>query len=459
MTFPKHFTWGAAAASYQIEGAAREDGKGLSVWDMMCRKDGAIWNGQSGDVACDHYHRYKADVAHMRDIGLKAYRLSVSWPRILPRGTGKPSARGLAFYDRLIDELLKANITPYVTLFHWDYPYDLYCRGGWLHPDSSDWFADYATLVARKLSDRVTHWMTLNEPQCFIGLGHRDGVHAPGDKLGLREVLRAAHNALLAHGKAVRVLRAAAKSKAVIGYAPVGVVKIPATESVADVRAARQAMFSLTTPTLWNNTWWMDPVFRGSYPADGLKTFRHVLPVIGANDMKIISTPVDFFGTNIYSGEFIRAGRDGKPEPVPLPTGIGLTAFHWPVTPSSLYWGPRFFHERYGRPVYITENGLANTDWVALDGRVHDPARIDFTTRYLRELGRAIADGVDVRGYFHWSIMDNFEWGEGFKQRFGMIHVDYLTQKRTLKDSAYWYKNVIATNGAALGSTRQIHEQ
>ena len=450
MSFRKDFVWGAAAASYQVEGAVNEDGCGASVWGMLCRKPGAVWNGQSGEVASDHYHRYKEDVALMKTLGLKAYRLSVSWPRVLPEGTGRVNAKGLAFYDRLIDELLAAGVAPYVTLFHWDYPYELYCRGGWLNPDSPDWFAAYAKVVAEKLGDRVKHWMTLNEPQCFIGLGHQDGVHAPGDKLGFTEVLRAGHHALLAHGKGVQSIRAASKGACSIGLAPVGSISAPVSEKPEDVAAARQAIFSVTAKNCWSNTWWMDPIFLGRYPEDGEKLFAAEMPPIGPTDLKTISQPLDFFGVNIYGGQFVRAGADGRPEPVPYPAGHPITAFYWYVQPEALYWGPRFFHERYKLPVYITENGMSCLDWVALDGKVHDPQRIDFTRRYLLQLRKAAADGVDVRGYFHWSIMDNFEWAEGYKHRFGMIHVDYPTGTRTIKDSGWWYKGVIAANGANL---------
>jgi len=450
MTFPKGFVWGAAAASYQVEGAAYEDGKGLSVWDMFCRKQGTIWNGQSGDVACDHYHRYKGDVALMKEIGLHAYRLSISWPRVIPDGTGAVNPQGLAFYERLVDELLAANIQPYVTLFHWDYPYELYCRGGWLNPDSSNWFADYACVVVDKLSDRVKHWMTLNEPSCFIGIGHMEGQHAPGDRLGFAQVLRATHNALLAHGKAAQAIRATSRGACQIGFAPVGAVAIPATDKPEDIQAARQAMFSITERNVWSNTWWMDPIFFGKYPGDGLKLFGRDVPPIRPGDLETICQPLDFFGFNHYQGQTYRAGTNEQPEHVPYPVGHPLTAFRSYVTPESLYWGPRFFAERYKLPIVVTENGMSNVDWVALDGKVHDPQRIDFTRRYLLQLEKALADGIDVRGYFYWSIMDNFEWAEGFKERFGLIYVDYPTQKRILKDSAYWYQQVIATNGASL---------
>ncbi len=450
MDFPEAFVWGAAASSYQIEGAAYEDGKGPSVWDAFCRQPGKIWNNQSGDVACDHYHRYQEDVGLMKEVGLQAYRLSLSWPRIIPGGTGAVSPEGLAFYDRLVDRLVAAGIVPYVTLFHWDYPWELYPRGGWLDRDSSDWFAEYARVVVDRLSDRVRHWVTLNEPQCFIGLGHQFGFHAPGDALDLPRVLTAAHNTLLAHGKAVQAIRTYSRTEPRIGLAPVGLVNVPSTESDADIEAARQAMFSITDRSLWNNTWWTDPVFFGRYPEDALELFGGDVPAIGDKDMETISQSLDFFGTNIYFAQRTRAGEDGRPRVLPLPMGQAMTAFNFPVLPEALYWGTRFFWERYRIPIIITENGMANVDWVSLDGKVHDPQRIDFLRRYLLELRKACREGVDVRGYFQWSILDNFEWTEGYKQRFGLIYVDYPTQKRILKDSAYWYRDVIASHGASL---------
>ena len=450
MAFPKNFIWGGATASYQIEGAAREDGKGLSVWDILCRRPGAIWHGHTGDVACGHYHRWREDVALMKKIGLSGYRFSISWPRVMPEGVGRVNAKGLDFYDRLVDELLRARITPFITLFHWDYPYDLYCRGGWLNRESADWFAEYTSAVVSRLGDRVRHWMTHNEPQCFVGIGHSEGRHAPGDRLNWAEVLRIGHHALLAHGKSVQAIRAASPQPCQVGYAPVGDVRVPATESKKDIAAARADMFGVFAKNVWNNTWWMDPVFLGRYPEDGLKLYADDLPPIRAGDLETICQPLDFFGTNVYRGVYVRAGRDGRPEVLPMSANTPMTAFRSPLTPEILYWGPKFYAERYGLPIYITENGMSGTDWVAVDGRVHDPQRIDYTTRYLRELARAIDDGVDVRGYFHWSVMDNFEWAEGYKERFGLIHVNYDTLERTLKDSALWYKKVIATNGRTI---------
>ncbi|MEM8805169.1 MAG: GH1 family beta-glucosidase [Cyanobacteria bacterium P01_G01_bin.38] len=446
MVFPKEFVWGAAAASFQIEGGI--DHRGLSVWDMMCREPGKVLGGNTGAVACDHYHRFAEDIQLMSQIGLQAYRFSTSWPRVLPNGTGKVNAEGLAFYDQLVDGLLAAGIQPWVTLFHWDYPYTLYCRGGWLNRDSADWFADYVGLIVDTLSDRVSHWIPQNEPQCFLGLGHQTGEHAPGLKLGFSEVLLAAHHALLAHGKAVQVIRARAKSQPTIGTAPVGFVKIPASESPEDIVAARQAMFSITEKSCWNNTWFADPLFLGEYPQDGLTLFEENLPPIQEGDMATIHQPLDFYGVNIYQGQSVPSA-DGAVE-IPIVDGPPLTVMDWPITPAALYWGPRFLYERYQQPIVITENGLANTDWVHHDGQVHDPQRIDFLTGYLREYGRAIAEGVEAKGYFHWSIMDNFEWAYGYKYRFGLIYIDYATQQRLLKASARWYKTVIQSNGMCL---------
>jgi beta-glucosidase len=452
MLFPDDFFFGSATASYQVEGAAYDDGKGLSVWDMFCRKGGTVWQGQSGDVACDHYHRYLEDVAIMKEIGLNAYRFSISWPRVVPAGTGAVNEAGLAFYDRLVDALLDAGIAPFCTLFHWDYPYELYCRGGWLNPDSPDWFADYARVIVDRLSDRVRHWMTLNEPQCFILLGHQSGIHAPGDKLGLAEVLRAMHHALLAHGKAAQVIRAHSKSEAQIGAAPVGAVKIPAAACPGNVEAARAAMFAVNGQDTWANALWMDPMIFGRYPEDAFANFGAAMPTIRDGDMETICQPLDFFGVNTYSGGYVRAGEDGRPEDVPFAPGHPITAFKWWVTPEALYWGPKFFFERYKLPIIITENGMSNVDWVSLDGCVRDPQRIDYLQRHMLEFARAGRDGVDIRGYFVWTLTDNFEWAEGYKERFGMVHTDFVTQARTLKDSALWYKEVIATGGDALGT-------
>lgn len=452
MGFKKDFVWGAATASYQIEGAAYEGGKGLSVWDVFSKQPGKVFEGHNGDEACDHYHRYKDDIALMKQIGLKAYRFSISWPRILPAGTGAVNPKGIEFYSNLIDELLANGIEPYITLYHWDYPYALHKLGGWLNPDSPKWFENYAKIVAEQYSDRVSHFITFNEPQCFIGAGYYNGGHAPGLKCSDKDLLQMTHNVLLAHGLAVRALRQNAKQDLVIGYAPCGSADFPASQSADDIEAARMRYFAVDGLPEWTQSvsWWNDPLFLGCYPEEGLKRFGSDMPQIGADDFKIIGEPIDFLGQNIYCGNEVKMGSDGQPELLKRYPGAPRTAMNAPITPQSLYWAPKFLSERYGKPILITENGLSCHDVISLDGRVHDPNRIDFLTRYLREYRRAADDGVDLMGYFAWSLMDNFEWALGYSERFGMIYVDYPTQKRVIKDSGHWYRTVIESNGETL---------
>ena len=444
MEFPKHFTWGAATSSYQVEGAAWRAGGGASVWDMLGRQEGKIAGGDSGEIACDHYHRYREDVELMAELGLHAYRFSVSWPRVLPDGVGRVNREGLDFYDQLVDALLAKNIEPWLTLFHWDFPYELYCRGGWLNRDSADWFADYTALLVDRLSDRVTHWSTLNEPQIFIGMGHHQGVHAPGLPMALAESLRAAHHCLLAHGRAVQVIRARAKAPAVVSASHAGSFFMPASDDAADIAAARARNFAIVEKAFLNNTWFSDPMVLGHYPADGLELFAADMPAIGAGDMDTICQPLDYFGCNIYCGQYGHAAADGGFAIVDRER-FARTDCNWPVTPEVLYWGPRFYAERYGLPLVVTENGMASADSIE-NGDIDDEARIEFLNRYLCEYGRAIADGVPAIGYFLWSLLDNFEWAEGYSKRFGITYVDYETQQRTLKRSAHWYRQVIADN-------------
>jgi beta-glucosidase len=456
--FGSDFAWGAASSPYQIEGGGT-GGRGESVWDEFCRQPGRVFGGHDGAVACEHLTRYKEDVAIYREAGWNAYRFGVSWPRVMPGGTGEVNAEGLDFYDRLVDELLAADIRPWVTLFHWDYPLALYQRGGWLNRDSAAWMADYAAVVVGRLSDRVRHWFTMNEPQCFIGLGHFRGVHAPGDKLGLRQVLQAAHNTLRAHGETVRAIRANSLLPATVGWAPSGVVAMPASESAEDIAAAESACFDMSAGNplgrnepnpLWVNSWWSDPVHLGRYPEDGWLRFGDAVPEIEPGDMETISQPVDFYGAIIYTGSIVRAGADGAPEVVPLPAGFPASSLGWPVLPESLYWGPEFLYRRYKSPIVIAENGVAWNDWVALDGSVPDAMRCDFLRRYLGALARWKSGGGDVRGYFHWAAMDNFEWHEGYKDRFGLVHVDFATGRRTLKSSAFVFRDIIREEGRSL---------
>lgn len=449
MGFAKDFVWGAATSSYQIEGTGRDSGKGQNIWDVFTKEPGRVYEGHTGDIACDHYHRFREDVAYMKELGLKGYRFSIDWSRVLPEGTGKVNEKGIDFYNALIDELLEQGIEPYITLYHWELPYDIYKRGGWMNPEIVEWFGQYARLVAERFSDRVKYFFTLNEPQCFVGLGFLQGCHAPGVKAPLRDTFEMAHNALKAHGRAVQMLRAYGKQNVRIGYAPTSGMCYPEKETPKDIEAARKALFALPDDLsnwTWNVSWWSDPVILGKYPEEGMKKYEKYLPVITDEDMKLISQPIDFYGQNIYNGRCIRMGTDGRPEEVRRPAGFPKTATNWPVTPEALYWGPKFLYERYRKPIYITENGMACHDTVSQDGKVHDPNRIDFLARYLKNLKRA-AEEIDIRGYFQWSLMDNFEWDKGYAERFGIIYVDFETQERIWKDSAYWYRDLIRRNG------------
>ena len=451
--FKKDFMWGAATASYQIEGAAYEDGKGLSIWDMFSRKPGAIFEGHTGDVACDHYHRVGEDVAIIKKLGLNAYRFSLSWPRILPDGIGAVNPKGIAFYNRLIDELLSNGITPFITLYHWDLPLALHHRGGWLNSEAPDWFANYAKVVAERFSNRAKHFITFNEPQCFIGLGYTEGRHAPGLHLSPSEAIPMAHNVLVAHGKAVAAMRRYGAADIQIGYSPCGTYPYPASESPEDVEAARALTFKIPEEPgrwFWNIAWWSDPVFLGAYPQDGMELYGQYLPANWRDDMALISQPLDFCGQNMYNGHAVKAGANGQPAEVKRIEGFPRGANQWPVTPESLKWGVKFLYERYKKPIYVTENGISCHDAISLDGQVHDPNRIDFLHRYLLALREAAAEGADVAGYFVWSLMDNFEWPEGYKERFGLVYIDYPTQRRIIKDSGRWYRSVIADNGRSL---------
>ncbi len=452
MSFRKDFFWGAATAAFQIEGAWDEDGKSPSNWDEFCALPGKILDRSDGKTACDHYHRYAEDVELMAQNGIRNYRFSVSWPRILPEGTGKVNEAGLAFYDRLIDCLLAHGIRPWMTIFHWDLPACLEKQGGWMNDRMPDWFAEYTGVLADRYGDRVKDFITINEPQCVLGLGYMAGVFAPGLKLEVKDQVIAAHHLLKSHGRACRVLREKVKDVR-IGYAPCAAPAVPLDETnPADVEAARKAYFATGGDSpLFSVAWFSDPVVLGTYPEDGLACFGRYLPEGWREDLKEICQPLDFYAQNIYEGKQIRAA-DGQEngETVPYPAGHPRTACGWPVTPRALYWGPRFLWERYRLPFIISENGMSCHDWVTSDGKVHDPNRIDYVRQYLKELRRAAGDGVDVRGYFYWSLLDNFEWARGYTERFGLVYVDYATQKRTPKDSMAWYADVIRANGENL---------
>lgn len=419
--FPEGFIWGAASAAYQIEGGVREDRRGESIWDLFSHTPGKIRHDDTGDTAADSYRRWREDVSALREMGLGAYRFSIAWPRIAPKGDESWNPEGFSYYDRLVDALRAAGVEPWVTLYHWDLPQALQDRGGWQNPDTARAFAAYAARVAEHFKDRVTHYITLNEPQCFIGMGYGSGEHAPGLTLDGDAYMACWRNARLAHVLAAEAIRQAGGDSQV-GLASTGNIWYPASSRTEDVEAARRLTFN-------------EP--------RGVGSFLHGMALEGLTDT------MDFIGLNIYHGTAARMGEKG-PEPVDFPAGYPRTAMDWPVTPQALEWGPRFIGERYGLPMYITENGLSCRDWVCLDGRVHDAMRIDFLTRYLQALSDGIAAGADVRGYFHWSLTDNFEWAEGYGQRFGLIYVDYASGDRALKDSAEWYRQVAASNGDAV---------
>jgi beta-glucosidase len=447
MPFPKDFVWGAATAAYQVEGGAFEGGKGLGVWDVFCKRPGAVWQGHSGDVACDHYHRYAEDVAIMKRMGINAYRMEIAWPRVVPEGVGAVNLEGVDFYDRLIDELLKANITPWVTLYHWNLPYALQMRGGWMNPESPKWFGDYTAAVVDKFSDRVSRWMTLNEPQVVVVHGMINGFHAPGLKLTTKEALIAGHHLLLAHGHSVSAIRGRTKRGALIGYAPVGWSRRPASGSQHDIDAARAATFEVDPATLWNSSWWMDPVFLGKYPKQGIEAYGINTPKFTDEEMRLISQDLDFCGVNIYTAAAVKADKNGRAEVIPNSVGYRMNSYDWPITPDVLYWAGKFFHERYKKPLVITENGTCITECVSKDGRVHDPQRVEFISDHLEQVDKAIAEGVPYIGYFYWSLLDNFEWHQGYKHRFGLVYVDFETGERIVKDSGEYYGELIKANG------------
>ncbi len=455
MPFQPDFFWGAGSAAYQTEGAWFEDGKGASIWDEFCHTSGRIKNGETGDTAADAYHRSETDLALIQKLGLNAYRFSVSWPRILPEGRGQVNEKGLSYYDRIVDGLLDIGVTPFITLYHWDLPLALERKGGWENRNTAETFADYAALIARHFNGRVNHYITLNEPQCFLGMGYGSGVHAPGKKLTSDTLAQCIHHVLLANGSAASAMRAAVSAPLQIGLASTGKICYPASydqngenhESCGGIslQTAYDATFALKDDWTFSHVWLFDAAVFGRYPEE-LEAFQRLNDTMTAQDRSVITEPMDFIGLNAYSGTPV----DSFGNRVHKSPGFPRTAIKWPVTPGCLYFGPRFLYERYKLPVIVTENGQSCNDRVFLDGAVHDPDRIDFLTRYLRALRRAAEDGVPVKGYFHWSLTDNFEWHSGYDERFGLVYVDYETQTRMIKDSGYWYRDMIKNNGNLL---------
>ena len=444
--FPKGFLWGSATASYQVEGAVNEDGRGPTIWDTFSHTPGKVVNNANGDVADDHYHRYKEDVQLMKTLGVKSYRFSLAWSRVFPQGAGAPNPKGLDFYNRLVDELLANDIQPFATLYHWDLPQALQDKGGgWESRETSEAFGVYAGYVAERLSDRVKHFFTINEFGAFVELGYRIGIHAPGLKLPPGRFNQTRHHAVLGHGLAVQAIRAKAKPGTKIGLAENMTICVPVVENAPHIEAATRAAREM-------NAQYMTVIQEGKYTDAYLAAAGSNAPKFTPEDLKIISSPLDFVGINIYTPTYVRA--DGSAlgfTAVPNPASYPHMASPWlNIGPEALYWGPRHVANIWNvKEIYITENGCSSSDIRAADGIVYDTDRVMYLRNYLTQLQRATADGVPVKGYFLWSLMDNFEWADGYTNRFGLHYVDYATQKRTPKLSAAFYKEVIARNTVA----------
>lgn len=437
--FPKGFKWGCATASYQIEGAVNEDGRGQTIWDIFSHTPGKTANGDTGDVACDSYHRYKEDHQLLKALGVGTYRMSIAWSRIFPDGRGKPNQKGVDHYNRVIDDLLANGITPYVTMFHWDLPAAL--PGGWQNRDTAKAFADYAGFMAGKLSDRVKHFMTTNEFSCFTDLSHRIGLHAPGLKLPDGPANQVRHHGVLAHGLGVQAIRANAKPGTQIGLADNPQIPVPVIETPDEIAAARKAMREMNAPFL-------TAVLEGRYIDSYLQSAGANAPKVEAGDMKAIGSPLDFVGINVYAPTYVRAdgGAAGWVALPHLQSSPHMASPWLYVGPEALYWGPRHITDLWKpKAIYITENGCSADDPV-VDGRIDDADRVMYLRNYIGNLQRATAEGLPVAGYFCWSLMDNFEWADGYGKRFGIHYVDFATQKRTPKLSAQWYRELIKAN-------------
>jgi len=438
--FPKDFIWGAATASYQIEGAWNEDGRGESIWDRFSHTPGKTLDGDTGDVACNHYHLWRDDIKLMKGLGLKAYRFSIAWPRILPSGMGSINEAGIDFYSKLVDELLEVGIRPFATLYHWDLPQALQDKGGWTARMVVDAFVEYTDIITRALGDRVKDWITLNEPWVSAFVGYQDGRHAPGHT-SQDEAIVASHHLLLSHGRSVPVIRSNSKD-ANVGITLNLTPKVPASPSIADKKAA-----------FWEdgyvNRWFLDPISSRGYPEDMVKFYNKDMSFVQQGDMEEIEVPIDFLGVNYYTRNIARS--QVVPEKENLPQTVfregQITEMDWEVYPQSLYDLLGRLHFEYNFPsIYITENGAAFPDEVNENGEVHDPSRVSYIQTHLESVNKAIQIGVPVHGYFVWSLLDNFEWGFGYSKRFGIVYVDYKTQKRILKSSAKWYQNKIQEN-------------
>ncbi|MBE5767802.1 MAG: glycosyl hydrolase family protein [Clostridiales bacterium] len=449
MKYPDGFIWGVASSAIQIEGYPREDGGGESVWEKFCTRPGSIAGDDDISIATDSYHRYEEDISLIAEMGVKNYRFSTSWARIDPFGDGNWNEKGLEYYDRVVNCCLENGIEPWVTLHHWELPQALEDRGGWRVLETAQAFARFAGMMAQRFKGRVQRYFTINEMQCVLQLGYKFGIHAPGCKLDLEGQFACYKSFLLANGYAQRAVKAADEN-AQVGFASTGRLCYPETNSPEDMEAARRASFRLFDDDwIFTHSMSMDPICRGELHPEPGSQLEQLARQITPEEWKIIHCPPDFVGVNVYNGAEVRATADGGEEYVPRYTGYPKTALKWPVTERVMNEGILHLWRRYGIPLYITENGLSCNDKIYLDGKVHDADRIDFLTRYLRQLQIGMEE-ADVRGYFHWSLADNFEWHSGYGDRFGLVYIDYPSQRRIMKDSALWYKGVVASNGESL---------
>jgi beta-glucosidase len=435
MSFASDFTWGVSSSAYQIEGAAKDDEKGASIWDVFCRRPGSVRDQQTGDRASDHYHHYREDVELMSRLGVRAYRLSLSWARILPDGRGRVNPKGVDFYDRLLDTLLEHGIEPWVLLYHWDQPYGLFSRGGWLNPDSPLWLAEYAEVAMDRFSDRVSHWLTLQEPELLIEWGHLRGALAPGLRLGIKEALQAAHHMMIAHGMAVQVIRQLSHRPSTVSVVLSGEGLFPKATASGDSEALRERYFALSRHTALNRRWWLEPLLQGRYPQDALAMYGADAPDYDDAELATIAEPIDFLtlslghnGVDASEAEKALAAND----------------------PDDLYWAALYNWQSYNKPIAMMSSVRLEGETVAKDGRIHDSARARYLMRSVSALQRTLEAGIDVRGFFYDPLLDGFGWALGYRARAGLLFTDYSSRKRIPKDSFDSYRQIVLTNGACL---------
>lgn len=438
------FYWGTATSAFQIEGAANLDGRTPSIWDTYTLEEGKILNHDDGRKGIDHYHLFKTDLKYLKELGVNSYRFSISWSRIIPNADGKINEKGMAFYERILQELVQYQVRPFITFYHWDLPMWLQDMGGWTNRNTAFAFADFVAVITQRFKQYCHDYITINEPQCIINLGHKTLEHAPGIFLEDKEAVISVHNLLLAHGLAVQAIRKIDR-EAKIGFAATSSPAIPIDDNEENIDVARRCYFSLTKGHFDQVTLYSDPIFLGDYPKEFYDYYQPYLPATLKEDLVIISSPIDYCYQNIYSGYFVKANEDKGYKILPYSEENPAYVFTWlHQMPKTLYYGPKFLYERYQKPIIISENGISVIDVLTQDHKIHDYARIEYYRRYLEQMEKAQKDGIPIKGYFAWSLFDNFEWAFGYSARFGLIYVDYQSMKRYPKDSFYFYQKYIA---------------